>query len=514
MRHRMATREHAYGNANEDARARPFPERLAEETAHPSCYRHAHSRRPRGRPLDTATDIMDALNAFFSTPAIRALWTDQAVIAAMIRFESELAAAQRDCGVIPADAAAAIIDACSTFTIEPAKLAADARVAGTLAIPLVKALKGAVAKKDDRAAAYVHYGSTSQDIADTALVWLARQSLDLLLADLVKLGDALAAQVEAHRRTPLLGRTLVQPAAPVTFGWKLAGWLDAAGRCAVALKRAGDEACALQFGGANGTLATHYGEGQRVARALAERLQLEVPAISWQGGRDRLARLGSELGILCGALGKIGRDVSLLMQAEVAEAFEPSGEGRGGSSAMPHKRNPVSSMYLLDASYRAPSLAGILAGELASEHERGLGTWPNALPVLAELFSLAASSIAAARDIAEGLRVDADAMQANIDRLYGVVYSEGISLKLSALLGPAQAQRIVGQVCEQAIAQRTPVAELLKRLPEVTAVLSEEDIDTLAGPAPQVAACQPMCSAVLYQWQEQKAQLNSQTQED
>lgn len=253
---------------------------------------------------------MDALNAFFSTPAIRAIWTDQAVIAAMVRFEAELAAAQRDCGVIPAEAAAAIIDTCSSFSLDADKLAADARVAGTMAIPLVKMLKAAVARRDEGAATYVHYGSTSQDLADTAMVTLARQSLDLLRAELVRLGDALATQVEAHRRTPLLGRTLIQPAAPVTFGWKVAGWLDAAGRSSVALARAGGEACTLQFGGANGTLATHYGEGQRVARVLADRLGLRVPAISWQGGRDRLARLGSELAILCGALGKIGRDIS------------------------------------------------------------------------------------------------------------------------------------------------------------------------------------------------------------
>jgi 3-carboxy-cis,cis-muconate cycloisomerase len=161
-------------------------------------------------------------------------------------------------------------------------------------------------------------------------------------------------------------------------------------------------------------------------------------------------------------------------------------------------------MYLLDAAYRAPSLAGILTGELASEHERGLGTWPNAMPTLADLLSLAASSVSAAVDIAEGLRVDAEAMQANIDRLYGVVYSEGISLRLSDKLGPAAAARIVGKVCEQAITQKTFVAELLKKIPEVTAVLGADEIDTMAGPQPQIAACQPMCSAVLYQWQEQK----------
>ncbi len=447
---------------------------------------------------------MDALNSFFSTPAIRALWTDEAVIDAMIRYESALAAAQGECGVIPADAARAIIDTCAVFHIDAAKLAADARVAGTIAIPLMKALKAAVATADAKAASYVHYGSTSQDISDTALICLAQQSLKLLQADLVRLGDALAKQIEAHRLTPILGRTLIQPAAPVTFGWKVAGWLDAAGRCAVALKRVAHEAGTLQFGGANGTLATHYGEGQRVARVLAGKLGLQTPAISWHGARDRLARLGSELAIVCGSLGKIGRDMSLLMQFEVAEVFEPTGEGRGGSSAMPHKRNPVSSMYLLDAAYRAPALAATLAGELASEHERGLGSWPNALPVMADLFSLTASSLAAAIDVAEGLRVDAAAMQANIDRLYGVVYSEGISLKLSAKLGPAQAQRIVGQVCEQAIREQTHVAALLKQFPEVTAVLDAQEIDMLAGPTSQVAACQPMCTAVLHQWQDQK----------
>jgi 3-carboxy-cis,cis-muconate cycloisomerase len=462
-------------------------------------------------PAPSATSfrqsIVDALNAFFSTPAIHSIWSDKSVIDTLIAYESALAAVQGECGVIPVSASSAIQKTCASFVIEPASLAAEARVAGTLAIPLIKALKSAVGKQDAAAAAYVHYGSTSQDIADTAVVVLAQRSLALLRADLVRLGDALASQVEKYRRTPILSRTLIQPAAPVTFGWKLAGWLDAAGRSSVALHRAAEEARTLQFGGANGTLATHYGEGQRVAQALAARLGLKAPAISWHGGRDRIARLGSELAILCGALGKIGRDMSLLMQFEVGEAFEPSGEGRGGSSAMPHKRNPVSAMYLLDAAYRAPSIAAILSGELATEHERGLGSWPNGLPVMADLCNLAASSVAAAVDIAEGIRVEPAVMQANIDKLYGVIYSEGISLKLTAALGSAQAQRIVGKVCEQAIAQQASVAELLKGYAEVTAVLSSEQIDTLAGPLPQIAACQPMCSAVLHQWQEQKTKL-------
>ncbi|WP_420223204.1 3-carboxy-cis,cis-muconate cycloisomerase [Pigmentiphaga litoralis] len=443
---------------------------------------------------------VDALNSFFSTPALRSLWTDAAVIDAMIRFESALAASQAECGVIPASAADAIARTCATFRIDPFQLATEARNAGTLAIPLMKALKAAVQKVDPAAVAYVHFGSTSQDISDTALLCQARASMDVLERDLGRLGNALAVQVDRYRTTPVLGRTLLQPAAPVTFGWKVAGWLDAVTRCAAALKAAGDEACTLQFGGANGTLAMHGDAAGAVTQALAGRLGLRTPAMSWHGARDRIARLGSELAILCGALGKIGRDVSLLMQFEVAEAFEPTGEGRGGSSAMPHKRNPVSSMYLLDAANRAPMVAAILTGELASEHERGLGSWPNALPVLADLFDLAGSSLSAAVDIGEGLRIDAEAMQANIDRLYGVVYSEGISLTLSGKLGPAAAARIVEQVCEQAIQQRTPVADLLKAMPDVTAVLDDATLDRLASPAAQIAACQPMCDAVLRQW--------------
>lgn len=438
---------------------------------------------------------------------MRALWTDQAVIAAMVRFESALAAAQAQCGVIPAAVGQAIVDTCDGFQIDASTLATEARHAGTLAIPLIKSLKAAVGKHAPDAVAYVHFGSTSQDIADTALICQAARSLQLLQADLLRLGDALATLVERHAMTPVLGRTLLQPAAPVSFGWKVAGWLDAVARCALALQAATGQACTLQFGGANGTLATHDGAGLRVAQALGGRLDLAVPAISWHGARDRLARLGSELALLCGTLGKIGRDMSLFMQFEVAEAFEPTGEGRGGSSAMPHKRNPVSAMYLLDAAYRAPSVAAILTGELASEHERGLGSWPNALPVMADLFSLAASSLAAAVDIAEGVRVDADAMQRNIDALFGVVYSEAISLALSSRLGPAAAQRIVGQVCKQAVEQRTDIGVLLKAMPEVRAVLDDASIDRMASPAPQLDACRVMSDAVLDAWQQQKTQL-------
>src|SRR5690606_38762310 len=241
-----------------------------------------------------------------------------------------------------------------------------------------------------------------------------------------------------------LARTLLQPAAPVSFGWKAAGWLDALARCARALARAADEAATLQFGGANGTLLLHGERGGEVGRRLAARLGLAAPAISWHGARDRLARLAGELAILCGMLGKFGRDVSLLMQAEVGEAFEPAGEGRGGSSAMPHKRNPVAAMHMLDAAYRAPALAQTLAAELPAEHERGLGSWPNALPTFHTLFGLCANSLQAAVETAAGLQVDAAAMQSNIDRMFGVVYSESLNRVVAQHLGTAAAAKLLG----------------------------------------------------------------------
>lgn len=472
--------------------------------------RRVHPGRGIHRPSLLSFLDVDKLHNFLALPAQRAIWSDDAVIQTFLDYEAALALAQKECDVIPAQAADTIARVCQDLQVDPQQLATEARLAGTLAIPLMKQLKAAVTKVDPEAAAYVHYGSTSQDMADTAVTVLAQTSLRALRQDLLKLGQALVERIETTRHTPLLGRTLIQPAAPVTFGWKLAGWLDALTRNCANLLQAGQEAAVLQFGGANGTLATHYGRGQQVAQALAARLGLQAPAISWHGQRDRLARLACELALLTGSLGKWGRDISLLMQIEVAEAFEPTGNGRGGSSAMPHKRNPVSSMFLMDGAYRAPALAQTLMAELASEHERGLGNWANNLPILADLFALAGSSVTAALDIATAARIDEAAMQRNIDALYGVVFSEGISLRLSALLGPKTAAEIVGAVCQTALSTQTPIVELLKQHAQVTAVLSQADIEQLAGLDTQIAACQPMCSAVILQWEHHLATFQTQ----
>ncbi|MGE4335117.1 MAG: lyase family protein [Pigmentiphaga sp.] len=444
---------------------------------------------------------MDALNATYSTAAMRRLWADDAILAAMLRFEAELAAAQAECSLIPSAAAQAIGTACTELRPDALAIGTEAQRSGTLAIPLVKQLKAAVAERRPEAAHLVHLGATSQDIADTALVLTAMASLDLLLADLRVLGDALAALVREHDETPILARTLLQPAAPVSFGWKAAGWLDAVARCAAAVQRQRQEAGVLQLGGANGTLLLHGSQGTEVLRALARRLGLAVPDITWHGARDRLARLAAELAILCGMLGKFGRDISLLMQAEVGEAFEPSGEGRGGSSAMPHKRNPVASMHMLDAAYRAPALAQMLAGELAAEHERGLGSWPNALPVFDTLFGLCANALAAAAETAGGLRVDAEAMRRNLDQMHGVVFSERLNSVVAEAIGPARAAKAVAAASATAMQSARHVVDVLAESPELAGQVDRAALERACAMECNLDGARPMIERVLARWQ-------------
>lgn len=450
---------------------------------------------------------MDALLAPYSTRPMRELWSDASVLREMLRFEAELAQAQAECGVIPQEAALVIAQTAQSLQLDALEIGTEAQRAGTLAIPIVKRLKAAVARHAPHHAHLVHWGSTSQDIADTALVLLAQKSLRLLLDDIVRLGNALAALVQAHLRTPMLARTLLQPAAPISFGWKAAGWLDAMTRAALALERARTESAVLQFGGANGTLLLHGAEGARVAQTLARRLELQVPDITWHGARDRLARLASELAITCGVLGKFGRDISLLMQPEVGEAAEPSGKGRGGSSAMPHKRNPVGAMHMLDAAYRAPALAQMLMGELPSEHERGLGSWPNAMPVLETLFGLCANSLAAAVETASGLEVNVEAMHANIEAMYGVVYSESLNAVVAGVVGTAAATDIIADASAQAIREKRHLAHVLNEHPALAGRLPLTELLQACSADNQLAGALPMCEQVLQTWANSARQL-------
>jgi 3-carboxy-cis,cis-muconate cycloisomerase len=347
-----------------------------------------------------------------STPQMLDAFGDAALLGAGLAFERELAAAEAAEGLLSAAEAAAIAQACVALP-DVETLAAAAAHAGTLAIPLVKELRARLADQPE-AAAKVHLGATSQDLADTALMLQAKAGLELIGRDAARLTGALAALAERHAQTPMLARTLLQPARPTTFGLKAAGWLLGIAQAQARLDREAQAALQLQFGGAAGTLEGLDGKAFAVAERLAGRLGLAAPPTPWHARRDAIAGLACALAILTGALGKMAGDLALLAQGEVAEAFEPRTPGRGGSSAMAYKRNPTGSQVARSAALRAPQLAATIVAALPQEHERGLGGWQAEGPVLAELFCVAHGALVAMTDVAEGLEVHPERMAANL----------------------------------------------------------------------------------------------------
>ena len=334
----------------------------------------------------------------------------------MARFEGALARAAARHGFVPAAHAEIISRVCDAARFDAAALAREGRE-GTLAIPFVKQLTAQVARVSPEAARHVHSGATSQDVIDTAVSLCLKPACARVLELIARLGNAAAELAQRHARTPTLARTLLQPALPVTFGWKAAVWLSLLARSRQAFRRVSAEACVLQFGGPSGTLASFGERGAELSSALAQELDLPASVVPWHSARDRFARLAAELAILAGTAGKIGRDISLLMQPEVGEAAEGVRAGRGGSSSMPHKRNPALSMLALEAAQRAPGLAATLLAQLAPEHERGLGQWQSQWFTLRELVCACASGAAAIADALEGLQVNEQAMRANLESL-------------------------------------------------------------------------------------------------
>ncbi|HXO72087.1 MAG TPA: 3-carboxy-cis,cis-muconate cycloisomerase, partial [Bradyrhizobium sp.] len=307
-----------------------------------------------------STSLSPLLAPLFSSAAMRAVCDDTATLQHMLDFEAALARAEAAVGIIPASAAGPIAKACKAEAFELAALAEAATRSGNLAIPLVKALTAAVGNADADAARYVHWGATSQDVIDTATMLTLRAAIDALLPDLDRAIAGFAGLARKHRDTAMVARTWLQHAMPMPFGLKLAEYAAALHRSRERLKRLRGEGLALQFGGAAGTLAALGDKGLLVAEKLAAELELPLPDAPWHTHRDRIADAASVFAILTGSCGKIARDVSLMMQTDVAEAFEPSGEGRGGSSTMPHKRNPVAAASALGAATMAPSLASTM----------------------------------------------------------------------------------------------------------------------------------------------------------
>lgn len=343
-----------------------------------------------------------------------AIYDDTKAIRHALAFEAALASAQAHVGLIDEQSASRIVDVCANLDIPPADLADEAAHAGTLAIPLVKRLR-TILSAEPVAAAVVHHGTTSQDLADTVTMLQARDAFALINADLERVAKALQALAELYAQTPAAGRTLLQDAQPITFGLRVAQWLAGVDSARRYLKTAADNALAIQFGGAVGTRAGLDGKGHDVALKLAEILGLKLAVAPWHSRREHVVALAAALGLAIGSLGKIGRDVSLLAQNALAEVAEPAVEGRGGSSAMPHKRNPTACQVALSAAIRAPALVASVMAAMTQELERGLGGWQAEAPVLADLFMLAGGSAEAIATMLEGLEVHPQAMARNLE---------------------------------------------------------------------------------------------------
>ena len=392
-------------------------------------------------------------DGFLSTPDMVAVFDDSAVLQAMFRFEEVLARVQARHGMVPDSAARAIAAVCKAPLYDLPALVQASRRAGSMAIPLVKELTRTVALYDQQASTFVHFGATSQDVIDTAMVLVTRDALHLLDAGLAQLIATLLALAAQHADTPVLARTLMQPALVTSFGYKVTGWTAPLVRARARLQAAATHALQLQLGGAVGTLASMGSHGQAVARDMAHDLDLGCPDAPWHTQRDEWVRLGLEVAVLTGSLGKMATDLALMAQGEIGELAEPSGSGRGGSSAMPHKRNPVAAMVALAAAQRAPHRAAALLGAMGQQHERGLGNWQAELAEWPGLFLGAHGALAALNEAMAGLTVDTVRMRANVDAQHGMVFAEALSGYLGSFIGKPAAHAMVEQFARDAVAQ-------------------------------------------------------------
>ncbi|AET88854.1 MULTISPECIES: 3-carboxy-cis,cis-muconate cycloisomerase [Caballeronia] len=429
--------------------------------------------------------------------AANAVWSPRATVQAMLDVEAALARASALHGVIPASAVDAIVAACNADNLDADALMTGAAAGGNLAIPLVKQLTAVVKARDAEAAKYVHWGATSQDIIDTGVVLQLRAALDLIDADLRSLSGALAQQAQAHKATPMIGRTWLQQALPITLGLKFAQWLDAVTRHRARLDELKARALVLQFGGAAGTLASLRDKGSLVAQALADDLKLTLPALPWHTQRDRIAEAASFFGMLTGTLGKIARDVSLMMQTELGEVAEPAAAGKGGSSTMPHKRNPVGCAAVLTAATRAPNLVATIFAGMVQEHERALGGWQAEWEALPDLARLTAGALSNINAIVPSMEINAERLAANLRITNGLILGEAVMLALGDAIGRLDAHKLVEGASKASVANGTPLFDALAADETVARHLSQDQLKSLLDPANYVGQAQAFVDAAI-----------------
>jgi 3-carboxy-cis,cis-muconate cycloisomerase len=434
------------------------------------------------------------LGGVFARGPVAAEVGDRAFLQAMLDTEAALARASAKAGLVPAEAAEAIADRCRAELFDPAELGQAAAAAGNPVVPLVGRLAAGLPPE---VAGHVHQGATSQDVLDTAAMLVARRALAPLLADLAGAADACAALAAAHRGTVVAGRTLLQQAVPVTFGLKAAGWLVGLDETRRRLAEVDTDELAVQLGGAAGTLAAFGDRGLAVLAGLAAELGLAEPTLPWHAVRTRPAALASALGGCAGVLAKVARDVALLAQTEVAEVREGGGPGRGGSSAMPHKRNPVAAVAVAACTARVPGLVATVLGTMAQEHERAAGNWHAEWEPQRDLLRLVGSAAAWSRELLEGLEVDPARMRANLDAAGGLPLAEAAVAALAGPLGPARARQLVDRAAEAAAASGRPLRDTLLEAPEAAERLGPAGVDRALDPERYLGSAQALIDRAL-----------------
>ena len=419
------------------------------------------------------------VGGLFTTAAMRAVFADQARQQRMLDVEAALARAQAKLGLIPPAAAEEIAAKARLERFDLEAIRRGTELAGYPIVPLVKALSEAC---EGDAGRYVHWGATTQDIVDSALVLQIRDALALIEADLDAILRRLAELAQQFRDTPMAGRSHLQHALPITFGFKCAVWLSALQRQWRRLETVRGEILMVQFGGAVGTLASLGADGIAVLSALAEELNLAVPPIAWHVARDTPAETVCFLGLLTGSLGKIATDIALLMQTEVGEVAEPHKEGRGGSSTMPQKRNPIASEFILAAAQNVRQLVPVMLDAMLQDHERATGPWHAEWLALPQAFALTAGALHHARALLEGLSVDPARMRRNLDVAQGMITAEAVMMALAPALGREAAHHLVAASCREALETGADLLEALRAEPGVSAHLSGAQLERLLDP--------------------------------
>lgn len=426
------------------------------------------------------------LGGLFGSDDMRRLFSDQARLQRMLDVEAALVRVEARLGIVPQDAADAITRAAKVENLSFDELGASTRTVGYPVVALVKQLSKAAGGD---AARYVHWGATTQDILDTALVLQIRDGLALIRAEVVRVARALVERAQKHRSDLMAGRTHLQHALPVTFGYKCAVWaaplLDDLAR----LDALAGRVLRVQFGGAVGTLASLGDKGRVVTEDLARELDLDAPDAPWHVTRDALAETVAALGILCGNLAKFATDIILLMQTEIAEVFEPHQAGRGGSSTMPQKRNPIASEYVLAAARGVHALVPMMLSAMAQDHERATGPWQSEQLALPQIFVLTSGALMHAAAIAEGMTVDTKRMRQNLDSTHGLILAEAVMMAAAKAIGRDKAHHVVEHASSKAIAEKRALADALKADKALSGHLSAAEIDRLLDPAGYVGEC-------------------------